>query len=100
MRFSLRRSSPMRTAICKFSPAQGSRLRVRSPLPSEAHPRAEAPSTLGLGTAARDVALHIKTVAERDAPPRRRHALPCADGVEPRAPANREPFRPQPLLGA
>src|SRR5262249_15158687 len=111
MRFSLRRSSPMRTAIYSFNSvrlmargfgASGSLAKALSPEPEalKRHSRAETPAALGVRTAAHPLAFDIQPVADADAGARRRGALFRAHPVESRAAANPDPLAPQPLLGA
>src|SRR5437762_6404093 len=83
MRFSLRRSSPIRTAI-----------RLKS------HSRRNAPAALGVGTAADRLALDIEPVAEAEADARRCGALLRPYPVETPAAPDAYPFAPEPLLGA
>src|SRR2546426_3575903 len=97
MRFSLRSSSPMRTAIMDSVWLRASGC---GPDASKRHSRTESPAALGVGTAAHDLPLDIQPVAGGDARPRGGGALLRADPVETCAAPDADALPEQPLLGA
>src|SRR4029079_6433982 len=81
MRFSLRRSSPMRTAI------------------SESHSRPYGPPAFGVGTAARRLPFDVEPVVQADAHAGSRGTFFETHSVETRTTPDADTLPPQPLLG-
>src|SRR6187431_3750004 len=87
MRFSLRSSSPMRTAI---EPSDARLL--------EGHARGYAPAMPAGVAASGGVTINEQSRARRDTRARRHCSILLAYGVEPRPTANSESQRPHPML--